>query len=133
MTTSHGGVSSTEMVAVNKRGKKTQKSLPAVHVKNEKNEQTLLLLQNILWHRLSPRNGNTEKSNEPHRTGTTRKKETLLKHVVLTLTRIIIKSVVTGQAPVTLELRNAPGEKTKGGTRIDYITVDAIHASIRNI
>ena len=29
---------------------------------------------------------------------------------VLTLTRII-KSVVTGQAPVTLELRNAPGKK----------------------
>ena len=40
--------------------------------------------------------------------------------VVLTLTRII-KSVVTGQAPVTLELRNTPGKKhkqTKGGTRI---------------
>ena len=39
--------------------------------------------------------------------------------VVLTLTRII-KSVVTGQAPVTLELRNTPGEKiqtTQGGTR----------------
>ena len=31
--------------------------------------------------------------------------------VVLTLTRII-KSVVTGQAPVTLELRNTPGENT---------------------
>ena len=30
--------------------------------------------------------------------------------VVLTLTRII-KSVVTGQAPVTLELRNTPGKK----------------------
>ena len=29
--------------------------------------------------------------------------------VVLTLTRII-KSVVTGQAPVTLELRNTPGQ-----------------------
>ena len=40
--------------------------------------------------------------------------------VVPTLTRII-KSVVTGQAPVTLELRNTPGKKhkqTKGGTRI---------------
>ena len=39
--------------------------------------------------------------------------------VVLTLTRII-KSVVTGQAPVTLKLRNTPGNKTqtKGGTRI---------------
>ena len=31
--------------------------------------------------------------------------------VVLTLTRII-KSVVTGQAPVTLELRKTPGENT---------------------
>ena len=31
--------------------------------------------------------------------------------VVLTLTRII-KSVVTGQAPVTLELRNTPGKST---------------------
>ena len=30
--------------------------------------------------------------------------------VVLTLTRII-KSVVTGQTPVTLELRNTPGKK----------------------
>ena len=29
--------------------------------------------------------------------------------VILTLTRII-KSVVTGQAPVTLELRNTPGK-----------------------
>ena len=39
--------------------------------------------------------------------------------VVLTLTRII-KSVVTGQAPVTLELRNTPGKThtTQGGTRI---------------
>ena len=39
--------------------------------------------------------------------------------VVLTLARII-KSVVTGQAPVTLELRNAPGKthkQIKGGTR----------------
>ena len=31
--------------------------------------------------------------------------------VVLTLTRII-KSVVTGQAPINLELRNTPGHKT---------------------
>ena len=41
--------------------------------------------------------------------------------VVLTLTRIIIKSVVTGQAPVTLDLRNTPRKKTQttqGGTRI---------------
>ena len=40
--------------------------------------------------------------------------------VVLKLTRII-KSVVTGQAPVTLEMRKTPGKKhkqTKGGTRI---------------
>ena len=55
--------------------------------------------------------------------------------VFLTLTRII-KSVVTGQAPVTLELRNTPGKTrtTQGGTRIYmYITADAIHASTRNI
>ena len=40
--------------------------------------------------------------------------------VVLTLTRVI-KSVGTGQAPVTLELRNAPGKthkQTRGGTRV---------------
>ena len=40
--------------------------------------------------------------------------------VVLTLTRTI-KPVVTGQAPVTLEWRNAPGNntnKSKSGTRI---------------
>ena len=40
--------------------------------------------------------------------------------VVLTFTRII-KSVVTEQAPVTLELRNTPWKKhkqTKGGTRM---------------
>ena len=43
--------------------------------------------------------------------------------VVLTLTRII-KSVVTGQAPVTLKLRNTPGKTrtTQGGTRI-YIYI----------
>ena len=35
----------------------------------------------------------------------------LLLVVVLTLTRII-KSVVTGEAPVTLELRNNPGKNT---------------------
>ena len=43
--------------------------------------------------------------------------------VVLTLTRII-KSGVTGQVPVTLELRNTPAGKTlttQGGTRI-YIS-----------
>ena len=61
----------------------------------------------------------------------TRLEDNLIRHVVvvvvvvvvvLTLTRII-KSVVTGQAPVTLELRNTPGKKhklTKGGTRIIY-------------
>ena len=59
--------------------------------------------------------------------------------VVLTLTRIIIKSVVTGQAPVTLELAEEYRRgktQTKGGTHIDYmyiITADAIHASTRNI
>ena len=40
--------------------------------------------------------------------------------VVLTLTRIV-NAMVTGQAPVTLEWRNTPGEKrkqTKSGTRI---------------
>ena len=39
--------------------------------------------------------------------------------VVLTLSRNI-KSVVTGQAPVTLELRDTPGKNTttQGGTRI---------------
>ena len=44
---------------------------------------------------------------------------TLVVDVVLTLSRKI-KSVVTGQVPVTLELRNIPGRKaqTKGGTRI---------------
>ena len=48
--------------------------------------------------------------------------------VVLTLTRII-KSVVTGQAPVTLELRNTPG-KTHTQPKVvhAYITADAIHA-----
>ena len=56
---------------------------------------------------------------------TTRKSVQRIVHVVvvvvvLTLTRII-QSVVTGQAPVTLELRNKyPREKTqtRGGTRI---------------
>ena len=53
--------------------------------------------------------------------------------VVLTLTRII-KSVVTGQAPVTLELRNTPG-KTHTQPKVvhAYITADAIHASTKNI
>ena len=54
--------------------------------------------------------------------------------VVLTLTRII-KSVVTGQAPVTLELRNTPGKNTHTTLKVvhAYITADAIHASTRNI
>ena len=51
--------------------------------------------------------------------------------VVLTLTRII-KSVVTGQAPVTLELRNTPGKEHKQPKVVHaYITADAIHASTR--
>ena len=54
--------------------------------------------------------------------------------VVLTLTRII-KSVVTGQAPVTLKLRNTPGKKHKQTNKVvhEYITADAIYASTRNI
>ena len=53
--------------------------------------------------------------------------------VVLTLTRII-KSVVTGQAPVTLELRNTSGKNTNKPKVVRaYITADAIHASARNI
>ena len=53
--------------------------------------------------------------------------------VVLILTRII-KSVVTGQAPVTLELRNNPGKNTNKPKAVHaYITADAIHASTRNI
>ena len=41
--------------------------------------------------------------------------------LVLMLTRII-KSVVTGQAPVTLELRNTPGktQTAQGGTRMHH-------------
>ena len=41
--------------------------------------------------------------------------------VVLTITRII-KSVVTGQAPVTLELRNTPGENTHNPKWYTYIS-----------
>ena len=52
---------------------------------------------------------------------------------VLTLTRIII-SVVTGQAPVTLELRNTLGKNTNKPKVVHaYIIADAIHASTRNI
>ena len=53
--------------------------------------------------------------------------------VVLTLTRIT-KFVVTGQAPVTLELRNTPEKKHKQPKVVHaYIAADAIHASTRNI
>ena len=53
--------------------------------------------------------------------------------VVLTLTRII-KSVVTGQAPVTLELRNTPRTNTNKSKVVHaYITADAVHASTRSI
>ena len=44
--------------------------------------------------------------------------------VVVTLTRII-KSVVTGQAPITLELRNTPGKNThniRWYTHISHLT-----------
>ena len=52
--------------------------------------------------------------------------------VVLTLPRII-QSVVMGQAPVTLELRNTPRENANGRKVVQaYITADAIHASNRN-
>ena len=48
----------------------------------------------------------------------------LLVVVILTLTRII-KSLVAGHAPVSLELRNTPGKKhkAKSGTRA-YIIAD---------
>ena len=56
--------------------------------------------------------------------------------VVLTLTRIM-KSVVPGQAPVTLllrELRSTPGKNTNKPRVVHaYITAGAIHASTRNI
>ena len=55
--------------------------------------------------------------------------------VVLTLTRIV-KSVLTRQAPVTLELRYTPGKKhkeNKGGSLHAYIRADAIHAFTRDI
>ena len=49
--------------------------------------------------------------------------------VVLTSTRIM-KSVVTGQAPGTLELRNTLGKNTNKPKMVRaYITADAIHAS----
>ena len=54
--------------------------------------------------------------------------------VVLTFTRII-KSVVRGQAPVTLEWRNTPREKTQTKRKVvhAYIIADANKASARKI
>ena len=51
--------------------------------------------------------------------------------VVLTLTRIIKSAVTTGQATVTLELRNTPGKNTNNRTVVhaSIITADAINAS----
>ena len=51
--------------------------------------------------------------------------------VVFTLTRIN-KSVVTGQAPVTLELRNTSEKKHKPKVVHAYLTADAVHASARS-
>ena len=52
---------------------------------------------------------------------------------VLTSTRII-KSVITGQAPVLLKLRNTPGKNTNQPKEVHiHITADAVHASARNI
>ena len=52
--------------------------------------------------------------------------------VVLTLT-CIIKSVVTGLAPVTLELRNTLRKKNKPEVVHAYIIADATHASARKV
>ena len=52
--------------------------------------------------------------------------------VVLAFIRII-KSVVTGQAPVTLELRNTPGRKRIHKVVHACIITNAIHASAENI
>ena len=54
---------------------------------------------------------------------------------MFSLTRII-KSVVTGQVPVTLEWRNTPGKtqtKPKNDIRIVYIIAEAIIGSARRI
>ena len=51
---------------------------------------------------------------------------------IFTLTRII-KSVVTGQAPVTLELRNTPGKNTNNPRWYTHMPADAIHAFTRNL
>ena len=50
--------------------------------------------------------------------------------VVLTLTRTI-KSVVTGQAPVTLGWRNTAGKKHKPKVVHAYTIADAINASAK--
>ena len=53
--------------------------------------------------------------------------------VVFTSTRVI-ESVVTGQAPVTLELRSTPGKNTNKPNVVHaYITASAVHASTRNM
>ena len=53
--------------------------------------------------------------------------------VVLKFTPII-QSVVAGQAPVTLELENTPGDSTNKPNVVHAcITVDAIHAPTRNL
>ena len=49
----------------------------------------------------------------------------------LTTTRII-KSVVTGQAPVTLELRNTPGNRHTNETKNDTRTVKSTHDAYEN-
>ena len=50
--------------------------------------------------------------------------------VVLTLSRII-KSVITGQAPVILEWENIPGQKHKQTKSGSYIIAEAILASAK--
>ena len=53
--------------------------------------------------------------------------------VFLTILSRRIKSVVTGQAPITLEM-NTPGKAhTQPKVVHAYITADAIHASTKNM
>ena len=53
--------------------------------------------------------------------------------VVPTLARTTM-SVVTGEAPVTLELRNTPGKNRDQPKVVHaYVTADAIHASTKNM
>ena len=75
MTTSHGGVSSTEMAAVNKRGKKSQKSLPALREKTKKTNKLRCYYKTSCGTDSHPETATQKKSNEPHRTGTIRKKK----------------------------------------------------------